>query len=299
MIVRPLEENTLRKNKMQSLDINPFCCWDGERDIKKYIHARNHRLKKYGPVDTSNYLDAVNDVENNGYAVIKNFIDIDILKIVKDSFDAIKQKGQLQYNDNYTEQVGHPLLTCPGVTDVAFNDEVIKLAKTFFGCMPVINNAQLRKSKATTLHENNLSGNGQTTRWHCDKDSPRFLKFFFYLTDVEIENGPFTYVKGSHKEKFDNWKSKYRWSDEEILSKFGEDRIISLCANVGDLIIANTNGFHKGKKVESGERILLTIYTGVHPTEWSKMGGKIGIDDYNKLSEFKKPIAGFLKKEKK
>ncbi len=122
-----------------------------------------------------------------------------------------------------------------------------------------------------------------------------FIKFFFYLDNVGIDNGPFTYTKGSQIQKFDGWDSKYRWAHREISSIYGEDRIIKCTGNVGDLIIGNTNGFHKGSKVAKGERTLLSIYYGVHPTEWrSTFGGKMRKEHYESLPKHKKALADFL-----
>ena len=234
-------------------------------------------------------------MNDHRYTKVENFIDPSRLKLVKDEFESIKEKGELQYNDFYTEQVAHPLLTCDSVFDIAFDDKVIEIAKNYFNCIPAITNVQLRKSKATSMMEHNLPGNGQTTLFHCDKDSPRFIKFFFYLDDVGEGNGPFTYVRDSHIKKFQGWDSKYRWMHGEIRSAYGDDSIVKCTGNVGDLIIGNTSGFHKGTKIEKGERTLLTVYYSVHPTQWlSKYGGKIRKEHFDQLPEHKKPLADFL-----
>ncbi len=211
------------------------------------------------------------------------------------SLSLLKKKGELQYNDFYTEQVAHPLLTCDSVFDIAFDDKIIEIAKNYFNCMPAITNVQLRKSKATDVLEHNIPGNGQTTLFHCDKDSPRFIKFFFYLDDVDENNGPFTYAKGSQIQKFEGWDSKYRWKHREIRSIYGEDRIVKCTGNVGDFVIGNTNGFHKGSKVTKGERSILSIYYSVHPTEWrTTFGGKMRKEHFENLPDHKKPLADFL-----
>lgn len=299
MTVHLLEGSILEKDNMKEVYINPQCCWQGQSEVNRYLEVQKYRKEKYDYSPTKNYSDIINSLNENGYVKIENFIQRDRLDRVLTAFNKIKQNNELQYDDIYTEQVGHPLLTCDGVFDIAFEDKIVEIAGEFFDCLPAINNVQLRKSKSTHLKETELPKNGQTTLWHCDKDSPRFLKFFFYLTDVKEGNGPFTYVHQSHKLKFDGWRSKYRWSDKEIIEKFGQDRIVKMYGNVGDLIIANTNGFHKGTKIESGERILLTIYTGIHPTEWKKLGGRMKNSDYLSLPDWKKPLAVYINKEGK
>ncbi len=280
---------------MIKIKINPSCAWGKDEEVRKYIESIYLRQDRYATDIDSQYADIAEDVNTNGFTKVESFIEPSRLQPIKDEFESIKEKGELQYNDFYTEQVAHPLLTCSSVFDIAFDDKVIEIAKNYFNCMPAITNVQLRKSKATDTLEHNIPGNGQTTLFHCDKDSPRFIKFFFYLNDVDENNGPFTYTQGSQIQKFEGWDSKYRWKHREISSIYGEDRIIKCTGNMGDLIIGNTNGFHKGTKVAKGERTILSIYYSVHPTEWRpNFGGKMRKEHYESLPDYKKPLADFL-----
>ena len=283
---------------MNKILLNPDCCWGGLEEAQRYIDTQRARKQEYSFIKDDRYDHIAEFINTNGCAKMQDFINKDRLDVVTRSFETIKQNGELQYDDFYTEQVAHPLMTCEGVFDLAFDDQLIKIATSFFDCTPVINNVQLRKSKATTLSESQIPGNGQTTLFHCDKDSPRFLKFFFYLTDVKEDNGPFTYVHQSHIQKFDGWKSKYRWTHQEIENIYGSSRVVRITGNKGDLVMANTNGFHKGTKIENGERLLLTIYYGIHPTQWlTKWGGKMKQSDFDSLPDWKKPLADYLNKE--
>ena len=280
---------------MIKIKINPQCAWGKDNEIRSYVQAIYERQQKYGISIDNSFMEPAHNVNENGFAKVESFIELQRLMAVKDDFNQIKDDGALQYDDFYTEQVAHPLLYCDSVVDIAFDDKVIEIAKNYFNCVPAVTNVQLRKSKATDMIEHNIPGNGQTTLFHCDKDSPRFLKFFFYLDDVDETNGPFTYAKQSHIKKFDGWDSKYRWKHREIRSIYGEENIIRCTGNVGDLVIGNTNGFHKGTKVEKGERMLLSVYYSVHPSEWrSTYGGKIRKQDFDNLPDHKKPIADFL-----
>ena len=280
---------------MIKIKINPHCAWGKEQEIQAYIKAIYDRQEKYGLTLDDSYQQIASEVNDYGFTKVENFIDPERLLKVKNDFNTIRDNGNLQYDDFYTEQVAHPLLNCDSVPDIAFDDKVVEIAKNYFGCIPALTNVQLRKSKATDIAEHNIPGNGQTTLFHCDKDSPRFLKFFFYIDDVDDTNGPFTYVKESHIKKFQGWDSKYRWKHREIRSIYGDENIIRCTANIGDLVIGNTNGFHKGTKVEKGERMLLTVYYSVHPHEFRQhFGGRIRKQDYENLPDHKKPLADFL-----
>lgn len=282
---------------MINIKVNPHCAWGGSQELERYLSHLSERQDKYPFTSSAEHIKIAQLASDHGYSKVESFISPSRLLNIKQQFEKIKASGSLQYQDAYTEQCAHPLVNLPGVYDIVFDDKVVDLASAYFKCLPTLNNVQVRRSKATNLSESQLPGNGQTTLFHCDKDSPRFIKFFFYLDDVGMDNGPFTYIDGSHLDKFPNWKSQYRRSEDEILSFYGEDRVKYLTGNVGDLIMGNTSGFHRGKKVTKGERLLLTAYYSVHPTQWqTTYGGQIKKQDFENLPDFKKPMADYLNK---
>jgi len=127
------------------------------------------------------------------------------------------------------------------------------------------------------------------------------MKFFFYLNDVNIDNGPFTYVEGSNKKIFKGWNIKQRWQDKELAEIYGKENIKHITANVGDLLMGWTNGWHKGEKAIKGSRMMLTINFVIHPEladgKEQPLSFKIKKDFYDSLPDWKKPVADFLLKE--
>ena len=117
---------------------------------------------------------------------------------------------------------------------------------------------------------------------------------FFYLNDVDDKGGPFCIVEGSHKNKFEGCFDKYRWGTDEINNIYGEDKIKYLTANVGDLIIANTNCFHRGTKPHSADRTMLTLDWVIHPEDFKQPEFKIKSDKVNSVQSWKRPIFDFL-----
>ena len=279
------------------ITINPECCYKGAKEIETYGAVLAERKNKYDISIDNKYEELADEIDANGHAFVENFFSKDRLQKIIDDFEKIKENNELQYDDFYTEQVAHPLLNCQNVPDIAFDDRIIEIAKNYFGCMPAITAVTLRKSKETTVEEADIPGNGQTTLFHCDKDSPRFLKFFIYLNDVDEDNGPFTYAHKSHINKFQGWRDKYRWSNSEIESAYGKENIKLITGKVGDLVMGNTSGFHKGTKVKKGERLMLTIYCSIHPTEWrNTWGAKMRLSDYQDLPDWKKPLTDYIHK---
>lgn len=95
--------------------------------------------------------------------------------------------------------------------------------------------------------------------FHFDLDDVKFVKFFFYLTDVDEGAGPHVYVKGSNKIiKYKNslLKSK-RFSDEEVIQAYGENNIIEVLGSAGACLIEDTITLHKGVTPTVKPRLIL------------------------------------------
>ena len=198
-------------------------------------------------------------------------------------------RGQEYYrrHTNYVS-VADPLVNCPSVVGAAFDELLIDIAAGYFGCIPGVGGLNLRKSFVNDLPE------FDTLYFHSDGNSPRFLKFFFYLNDVDEDGGPFCYVRGSHREKFRGWRDKYRWTPAEIEAAYGAERILNLTGEVGDLIVADTTGFHRGTKVRRRDRSMLTVNYTVHREYWNTHPScRIGSAAYAGLSDKQKAATDF------
>lgn len=104
---------------------------------------------------------------------------------------------------------------------------------------------------------NKGSGGG----WHRDTFLQKQLKFIVYLSDVFDENGPFTYVEGSHSVKrkiFDFIKRPRR--NMRRYDQYQSNSKIELTGPAGTLIIVDTSGVHRGKPINYGSRHALTLY---------------------------------------
>ena len=235
--------------------------------------------------------DIVADIERDGYAIVKNAIDPAVLIELKAqveshldngtslqpvSKDSARTKGdrsaakvfltaeELRRGQEYFRQhtnyisIANPLVNAPAAVKLAFHPLPIDIAQTYLGCVPALGGLNLRKSYSNDLPE------FDTLYFHVDPNSPKFLKFFFYLNDVDMDGGPFCYVRGSHRTRFRGWMSKGRWTLDEMEAQFGGDNVRYLTANVGDMIVADTNGFHRGTKITGADRTMLTLDYVVH-----------------------------------
>ncbi len=103
----------------------------------------------------------------------------------------------------------------------------------------------------------------KTRGFHADSYTKQY-KVFFYLTDVlSLENGPYTYVCGTHK------KSSYRKINQSISSKLNNStetpvlpytKIHPILGYKGSLVISNQSGFHRGfPQQNNSHRIILSL----------------------------------------
>lgn len=107
------------------------------------------------------------------------------------------------------------------------------------------------------------SGITKTRGFHVDSYNNQ-IKFFIYLTDVmELKQGPYTFVKGSHKEN--PYRSINSQLSEGLKIKtetpvVNMNNIYPILAKKGSLVISDQSGFHRGfPQTKEGFRRTLTI----------------------------------------
>ena len=236
---------------------------------------------------------SLKQLENDGYVIIKNFFEKEFVENIKlefeknykenfENFFYIKHPNRKNINDkininNISENTNYvslrdPLEYIPLIVKF-LNERLYNLIQSYFKCKIGLTSINLRKSFVNNLQD------AETNIYHKDENSFNLLKVFIYLNDVDKNAGPFMFVKKTHKKtNLESFKN-YRINDKVINSKFSSDDIISLTGKIGDVIIANTRGFHKGKKVINKERNMLTFTFGIHD-EYFRKSSKIKINSF-------------------
>lgn len=283
----------------------PEAVTQGYENLSKYSQAyveRKQQYRNYTPSEQA--IKVAQEIEEFGYAKVENFLDkcqIDLINervenILNDANHPANQSKINQTNARSSQlyiQILQPFVNAPEILPFVFNDLIVDIAGAYLDCMPALCTCNLRKSFITTLSE------GGTQIYHADPNSPRFLKFFIYLHDVNIEGGPFSYVEGSHQKKFilngQNWNSQYNWDLSLINNIYGEDKVKFLTAKKGDLLVADTNGWHRGIKPISNERTMLTLDYTCHPEFFKDSAFDFSQEEFNKLEDRHKPLCDFLK----
>lgn len=136
-----------------------------------------------------------------------------------------------------------------------FDQSLLAVAQAYLGSTPILDLIAMWWSLP-------FGGKGlfeAAQMYHFDMDRLKFLKFFFYLTDVNRETGPHCYVKGSHRGLPRSLRKDGRFSDHEVESAFGKQVMIELEGPKGTIMAVDTRGLHKGKPLVNGERLIFQI----------------------------------------
>ncbi len=99
--------------------------------------------------------------------------------------------------------------------------------------------------------------------YHFDMDRPRWLKFFFYLTDVGPDNGPHRFIRGSHRTdgiaRELLARGYARLDDADVARHYPSSDHVCFTGRRGTIIAEDTRGLHKGQHVVRGDRLVFQL----------------------------------------
>lgn len=94
--------------------------------------------------------------------------------------------------------------------------------------------------------------------YHYDNDGPKFLKYFFYITDVEADTGAHKFIRGTHNHtKPEQFRISKRYDEKILLDYWGKENEIVFAAPAGTILAEDTAGFHRGSTVKHDYRLLM------------------------------------------
>ncbi len=153
------------------------------------------------------------------------------------------------------------VIRAPHLLDLANHPDVLQAAELWLGCKPTIDNIG-----ASWSYPGRDTAKG-AQRFHRDFDCSRSFKLFLYLSDVDEETGPHTFVRGSNR--MPRLESARAQTDETIIETFGEDAITRITAPAGSWFLEDVYGFHKGGVPRSKPRLLVGIEYNLYPSPLS------------------------------
>lgn len=218
------------------------------------------------------------------------FIDADYATNVRPMCEAAEVsvgEAAVKEKVNYL-QVSEPLYNIPELIPFAFDERVLGLMGAYLGCPPLLTYIKLQRSFVNELEPTN------TQLHHVDLAGHRLPKVLLYLNDVEEGGGAFTHVDTSHRVRFEGWLDKPRWTDAEMAERYGPDALLRLYGKMGDLLAADTVGFHCGSKPTKATRTIVILSYGAHAEYGNADAVNIRRSDLEGLSPFQRAAAGLL-----
>lgn len=232
-----------------------------------------------GELDTQVVSKISNSIHENGYYVFDTRLDEKSLTSIKSFMENVP----VAYRSSHTETTPSKIdsyLKCKEnsnrfdliKTDYCNeNEDILRLisdenflhiANEYLNTKPILDIIAIWWNK--TIPENlskedkEILKNKSAQMFHHDMDRLKFLKFFIYMTDVDLDTGPHVYVRKSNLKSPSYILKDGRYSDEMISENAGED-IISFCGPKGSIIAVDTRGLHKGMEVNTSERLLFQL----------------------------------------
>lgn len=116
--------------------------------------------------------------------------------------------------------------------------KILSLAQSYLGCFPTLYGIN-------SFVSNYTGENFKIQEIHRDYDDYKFLTFFIYLTDVNSNNGPHIYYKNTQD------------GSEDISYP------VELCGKKGTALVLDGYGYHLGKPLVEGNRIIAWFRVGL------------------------------------
>ena len=138
---------------------------------------------------------------------------------------------------------------------------LLEVAARYLGTVPKLVGVALWWSFPEQADSSSRSRAAQM--FHFDLDDFKFIKFFFYLTDVDSTAGPHVIVRATHRDKRslrcgDALRVR-RYTDEEVETTYGKERVVSITGPAGLGFVEDTLCIHKGTPPLSRRRLLFQV----------------------------------------
>ncbi len=151
---------------------------------------------------------------------------------------------------------------CKAILRLKSDPLILALARQYIGHEPVYYRSEL----LWTFPDNPLAEIVYTQYFHCDINDYRNLKFFFYLTDVNSDSSPHSYIKGSHRHRSLYYQVQggaiYPDREHKLIEFYGKDKVTDICGPLGSGFMGDPYCYHRGGNSNSNARLLLQMEFG-------------------------------------
>jgi len=209
------------------------------------------------------------EINKNSYFEFSKKLDNKICTDILDYISEIDGYGNRDVNNkvrinnkkedvNFINYWESDLLKNKNIQKLSVNKKILDICKYYFGTDPVLTNIGVAVTYPT-----NEPRTEYAQLYHFDLDRTKWLKFFIYLKDVSLENGPHKYIEGTHKvfsKPYELVKKGYvRVNDQDFFKYYEKSQEKIFVGSQGSMIVGDTLAFHKGVNPSKGFRIMLQL----------------------------------------
>jgi hypothetical protein len=237
-------------------------------DLKDFVR---HRFDSSREEMLDKEKQCLTELRRDGFTIISEFLSRDKALELRDRLEAHVKDGRNKDFDNGAylrsnegnafdggvRRIYHAEKLIKELADFRFNDFVFKLAKAYYG-FPM--------HSGVLVYQHNVLSQTDTRYYHVDWFGKQF-KSFLYLDDVDKGNGPFTYLRGSHRSHFLRLKKQILGNKNGSATSFSEDDVrsilheqVQICGKAGTLIVADVRGLHRGSPQINRTRSIVVNY---------------------------------------
>ncbi len=163
-----------------------------------------------------------------------------------------------KHNLNLTAADYFNTANCQVIQRIIDDPILLEIARKYLGGIPVHQGTRLRWTFRTNLSA--LEKFKYNRTFHYDLDDYAAIKFFFYLTDVDMEDGPHVCIMRSHTSKNVLHRLlRGMHNDEQITDYYGVENVNVLCGTAGFGFVEDTFIMHKGLTPTNNDRLILII----------------------------------------
>jgi len=218
---------------------------------------------------------AVADLKRDGFAVIEGFWPRERALALRDRLEQYLDPAEsrdfdsgayIRFWDNRAHDEGvrrlyHVEREIPELAELRRDPSIMRIVEGYYG-FPMYS--------GVLVFQHNTQSNANTRYYHVDIFAKEF-KSFLYLDDVDPGNGPFAYLRGTHKSHFRRLKKQVLGNKEGAETSFYESDLgqlleqeVAITGQAGTLILADVRGFHRGTPQTERSRSVLVNYLYRH-----------------------------------
>jgi hypothetical protein len=158
------------------------------------------------------------------------------------------------------------ILETPGIMELINHPRLLALVEAILGCKPTLSDVSLwwlyhNYDREEEAH-NHTGYASSPLEYHRDIDNWRVVRVFLYLTDVDTESGPHSYLRGTQLMNLPIFR-RVNLADHQPLHRLLQNRL-DITGPAGTLIVMDPFGLHRAIVPKTRDRLMLAFSYSLH-----------------------------------